>query len=299
MFSLSIIIPTHKRARILRECLWNLEQQTIAPQLEVIVVSDGHDPKTAKLFSGVVKWKVGSVKFFEVEKSQQGVARNYGVREATSPLCLFIGDDIFLEPTACEKHVRSHALRLASLAQGESFATLGFITWDPACDITPMMRWLERSGWQFGFRKIERYRSNVIPRAIQHLFTYTSNISMPTSIVRAVPFREDVRLYGWEDIEWGKRLADTGVALYYEPDARALHHHHIDLEDSLRRMETLGESVVELTKVAPHLDRLPRSLKRIGYEVTAFLPTLSGRHRRAFLHGIRKAQQKTNNPIKQ
>ncbi len=281
---LSVIIPTHRRAEILALCLRHLESQTIADQIEVIVVSDGTDDKTAALFARS-SWRI-PVQFFEIEKSQQGSARNVGVQKAQGTYVLFIGDDIFLEPEACEKHVDSFTLRLATLVQGESFATLGFTTWDPAVGITPVMRWLETSGWQFGYPKISRYAHNFLPKDIQHQYTYTSHVSLPLSIAKKHPFRTDVHLYGWEDIEWGMRLRSAGVRLCYEPDAKALHHHRIHFEESLLRMETLGRSAVEIAKKVPEFDRSPKGLKLFLYRFAAMLPTMAGRHRRAFLKGL-------------
>jgi len=228
MPSLSVIIPTHERAEILVRCLEHLERQTIAGQLEVIVVSDGHDAKSSSLLAKKT-WRV-PLQFFEIEKSQQGVARNRGVARASSPLILFIGDDIFLEPNACEVHLRTHE-QLAAHGQ-KNAAVLGFTTWDPACGITPVMRWLEESGWQFGYPAIQQYTRAFLPISIQERFSYTSHISLPTETARLTPFREDLSLYGWEDIEWGMRLRELSVGLFYEPNAKALHAHHLTLEDS-------------------------------------------------------------------
>ena len=92
----SIVIPTHKRADILVRCLECIEKQTIAKQIEAIVVSDGHDPATADLMAHILKTETGpnaslaGMKFFEIEKSQQGVARNKGAAEASAPIVLFI-----------------------------------------------------------------------------------------------------------------------------------------------------------------------------------------------------------------
>jgi glycosyltransferase involved in cell wall biosynthesis len=284
MPQLSVIIPTHKRPEILRQCIEHLEKQTIASGIEVIVVSDGYDEHTEK----VCEEKGGcsiSVRFFHIEKAQQGVARNRGVQEAKSPYCLFIGDDMFLDPDACECHLKDQNSQTEML--NTKLAVLGYVTWDPAANITPVMKWLEKSGWQFGYPKISRYCHSAIPKKMQHLFTYTGNISVPTDVVRAIPFREDIRMYGWEDVEWGRRLADAGIRLFYEPNAKALHHHHINMEESLRRMETLGKSVVKLSHNEKSFDRLPRGLKRMGYHVASKLPTMAGRHRKAFLRGIR------------
>jgi len=278
---LSVIIPTHKRAAILRKCLEQLEGQTVARDLEVIVVSDGHDAETVKQMADD-RWQV-AVRFLEIPKSQQGAARNQGIRAARGEYCLFIGDDIFLAPNACEVHLKTH--------DQSPIAVLGFTTWDPSVGITPVMRWLERTGWQFGYGKIARYAHAFIPRELQHRFTYTSHLSLPTTIALEIPFRDDITSYGWEDIEWGLRLRDAGVRLFYDPSARALHHHHVTLEESLARMETLGRSVVSLSRLNPHLDRMPRGWKLRAYQLLSLLPTLRGLHARAFLHGIERGKK--------
>ncbi|HRH93971.1 MAG TPA: glycosyltransferase [Candidatus Peribacteria bacterium] len=280
MPALSVIIPTYRRSTILALCLDVLEKQTIAADLEIIVVSDGHDDKTAELFAKP-RWRL-AVRFLEVPKSQQGTARNAGTAVAAAPRCLYIGDDIFLDADACAKHAKP-------IQPGA--AMLGFTTWDPACVITPVMRWLERSGWQFGYGMLTEYEHVTIPVERQHLFTYTSHISLPTVTAKAHPFREDMTLYGWEDIEWGMRLRHAGVPLLYEPSARGLHHHHIELEQSLYRMRTLGASAAALKKKMPEFDRVPSGWKLLAYKILSLLPTYSGLHKRAFLEGIGEAEK--------
>lgn len=297
MPTLSIVIPTHRRPAVLRQCLEHLRQQTVREQLEVIVVSDGHDAQTA----GLCEQVVSGIRYFEVEKSQQGVARNRGVMEARGEYVLFIGDDIFLAADACEKHLRRlktpHSAQPSSRLRSASEATrgrqdsglvavLGHTTWDPAVGTTPVMHWLERTGWQFGYPMLKPYAHRFIPADIQHRFTYTSHVSLPTSVARAHPF-ERTNLYGWEDTEWGRRLAEAGIRLFYEPDAKAWHHHRIELEDSLRRMETLGRSIGLIAKHSPSFDRMPRGWKRTLYHALALLPTMRGKHAKAFLRGLR------------
>lgn len=284
---LSIIIPTHKRAAILRQCLEYLEKQTIVDQLEVIVVSDGPDPETAKLFDGANRFPLIANRYFEIPKSQQGVARNRGVERASAPIILFGQDDIFLAPNACAAHMERHRDFRSSVLSTQFAAVLGHTTWDPACHITPVMKWLERSGWQFGYPMIAKYAHAGIPKNIQHRFTYTSHISLPTEIAKKFPFREDVSMYGWEDILWGTQLRDAGVALLYEPDAKALHHHHIEMEDSLKRMETLGKSLKKMETIDPMFDRIPKGWKLWAHQILALMPTMRGKHEKAFLAGLR------------
>jgi glycosyltransferase involved in cell wall biosynthesis len=285
---LSVIIPTHKRAHILQKCLDALAEQTMASALEVIVVHDGEDDEeTAKMIKGYKKQKTfETFEYFAIPKAQQGIARNRGVQKATKPIVLFIGDDIFLAPDTCERHIAAHAK-----LEAERYvlkAVIGYTTWDPSIDITPVMRWLERSGWQFAFPMIENYASSFVPEHIQERFTYTSNISLPIQTAKSFPFREDITMYGWEDMEWGMRLKEAGLYLFYEPAAKALHYHKITLEDSLKRIEELGKSAVILSEKVPTFDRVPEGWKFLAYNILAKLPTMAGQHRKAFLKGMKE-----------
>lgn len=289
MPGLSVVIPTLHRPQILRETLARIANQTALGELEVIVVSDGIDDKdTQKIVQS--SWPMHVV-YSEVHKSHQGVARNKGVTLATGEIVMFIGDDIFLNPDACQKHLDVHSQSLPvlrSLGVGGSpnsnpLAVLGHTTWDPSITITPVMKWLEQSGWQFGFHKLQ---PGIVPRARQHFFTYTSHISLPRELALQYPFREDVTLYGWEDVEWGKRLADAGVSLFYNPNAKAFHHHPMTLEDSLQRMETIGRSAVAIELVNPSVHVVPRAFKRFALQLISWMPTIRGAHTKAFLQGL-------------
>lgn len=283
MPALSVIIPTHHRPELLKKALDLLAKQTIADTLEVIVVHDGTDDAETKQMMEGVTIKVERLEYFSIPKSHQGVARNRGVEKATTPTVLFIQDDIFLDEKACETH-------LLNASRFPGSACLGFTTWDPECGITSVMRWLERVGWQFGYPHIMQYAHKPIPKAEQQNYAYTSHISLPTDIAKQIRFREDVTLYGWEDIEWGMRLKQADVSLIYEPGARALHHHHLEMEDSLRRIELLGRSAVIMNRIDPSLGIVPRGLKRMIYKLIAMLPTIWGRHAKALMTGIEQGE---------
>ncbi len=303
---LSVIIPTHKRAQTLAQCLRHLEAQTIANDIEVIVMNDVPDDKEFERTANDT-WRI-PIHFETLPPCQQGIARNRGVQKARASTVLFIGDDIFLKPDVCALHVSLHD-RFAGHAGNHPAldrcpspnpsppiaAVLGSSRWDATVGITPVMEWLIQSGWQFGYPKIEQYAGMLLPTDIQHLFCYTAHISVPTEVAVRIPFREDVKLYGWEDIEWGMRLKDAGVRVYYEPQAIAEHHHRITMEQSLARMETIGTSAALLKRSVPEFDRVPHGWKRIAYEIFARFPTMAGKHRTAFLKGIRRAEQSITN----
>ncbi len=275
----SIIIPTHNRAHILEQCLRHLEKQTIADQIEVIVINDIPNDKEYERVANS-SWQL-TLSFETISPCHQGVARNHGVQKAQSSTCLFIGDDIFLKSDVCAVHQNIHSNHSTPVA------VLGETDWDPNMTITPVMKWLMESGWQFGYPQLSEYAHGIIPKNIQHQFTYTSHISVPTDIALRTPFNPDSTMYGWEDIEWGMQLRKNGVQVFFEPDAMAHHHHMITMKDSLKRMEVIGESAVIMEQSTPGFDRVPHGWKRIAYEVAAKLPTMAGRHRKAFLKGMR------------
>ena len=299
--SLSVIIPTHKRTDILRQCLECLAKQTILTQIEVIVVSDGPDERTAEMIQSL-SWPF-ALQYFAIPKSQQGVARNRAVEKARAPYCLLLGDDIFLARDACEKHLDAHAklqdpnskfqtssnFRISKPQPQPLVVVLGFTTWDPTLRITPVMRWMEKSGVQFGYPKIQQYAHDFIPVLQQHFFTYTSNLSLPSKLLYQNKFLEGLSLYGWEDIEWGKRLAAKGISLFYESDARGYHHHAFTDREVFERSEKLGISAVEMERLVPGLILSPRGWKKTAYCFRSLLPTYWGRHCRAFLRGMREA----------
>lgn len=280
---LSIVIPTRQRPQILQQCLERLCAQTMAKDLEIIVVHDGEDSEdTMRMLHDHAPSApaVARFTFFAIPKSQQGTARNRGMERVNTELTLFINDDILLAPDACEKHIAAHRM-----IDGPA-AVLGYMSWDPSLDITPAMRWLDKTGWQFGYHLLAPYRHNFVPQHMQHRFTYASFISAPTAVIRAHPFHEEFTMYGWEDILWGTELAESGIPLYYESDACAFHYHRISLQDSLQRIEMVGKSLLHLQRLEPDHDRIPHGWKLIAYRLIAMLPTMRGKHYRAFLRGM-------------
>jgi hypothetical protein len=221
---------------------------------------------------------------------------------AEGKFVLFIGDDIFLAPNACELHLQAHQ-QIAkdgphperALLDGNNLPSadcqlqstiLGYTTWDPACGITPVMQWLETSGWQFAYGNISNSANCYLPTAIQHWYTYTSHISLPTSLAKKIQFDEQLCTYGWEDIEWGWRLAQAHVPLYYLPTATALHHHHLEVRDSLERIKKIGASARAVQALHPELQLMPRGLRLLKQQILSVLPTMAGQHAEAFLDGL-------------
>ncbi|MBU1935423.1 glycosyltransferase, partial [Patescibacteria group bacterium] len=208
------------------------------------------------------------IRYIKQSGSHQAVARNRGVEVATGEIIVFIGDDIFVEPEFLIKHHDRHTEN-----PDENVVVLGFTTWDPNLPkITKYMRFLEDSGWQFGYKFLH---PKWIGRMDPFKFFYTSNISLKKSFLEKEKFNEDFLFYGWEDIELGYRLwKHHDMKMYYEPQAIAYHHHYIDETDLVKKMRNVGKSALHFQHLQPDIQIIPRGMKAMVLKLASNKYTL-------------------------
>lgn len=94
MNTVSLIIPTYKRANNLLKCLYSVDTQSYQP-LEVLIV-DGDETDNLTLF---LKENFKSNLRYRIIKSLAGLTRqrNVGIRNATGDIVLFVDDDVILD----------------------------------------------------------------------------------------------------------------------------------------------------------------------------------------------------------
>lgn len=232
---LSVVIPTYNRLDILFECLRAIEDQAQPPEdFEVLLVDDGSTDGTGAKVAEFEEILSCPLRFFQQKNSGPATARNVGIKNARGEIVLFLGDDIILSPGVLQAHIDCHAKH-----QDEDFGVLGHVTWSPEIEITPFMKWLESGGPQFHFWAIE----DPIGLDPQRFF-YTANVSVKRAFLvdNDLYFDEEFPHAACEDIEFGKRLRQSGLRLEYLPDAVGHHHHYTSLDSSCRRMITVGRS---------------------------------------------------------
>src|SRR5271163_4707032 len=91
------IIPTFNRMDALMTCLEHLERQTCS-DFEVIVVDDGSTDSTARQMESYAARTPLRLRYRRQPNSGPARARNLAVSMTQAPLCLMIGDDIFVCP---------------------------------------------------------------------------------------------------------------------------------------------------------------------------------------------------------
>lgn len=256
---LSVVIPTHRRPDILRECLTHLERQTLAPdQFEVVVCVDGPCDETRRLlasYAGPLQ-----LRFLEQPQAGQGNARNRAIAYATGDVVVLIGDDIFLHPDALTIHQRVHQEN-----PRDADALLGYIDWDPRLPATPIQTFLTTGGIFFGrFGGHQFAYDRLEGRAdADYRFFYSSHLSLKRRLLLDEPFDPEFQHYGWEDIELGYRLwKRRGLRLHYRSTARGLHFHPMDEAAMVRRMHAIGRSTHLFQRKHPELRVVPTGTKR-------------------------------------
>jgi len=267
---LSVVIPTHNRAEVLKECLKRLLAQKDV-DFEIVVVDDGSVDDTKDVFASAdfsTAVEKTQLRYIYQTASHQGVARNNGVLEANGEVIVFIGDDIFVEPGFLKHH---HDVHINN--PGENVVVLGHTTWDPSLEINDYMKFLESSGWQFGYHLLEQ---GLVTHLEPFKFFYTSNISIKRSMLQKEKFSDKFQGYGWEDIELGYRLFDIWkMELYYEPNAKGLHHHVILESDLPKRMNQVGKAAVNFQKIQTGVSVVPSFFKQMLITVIGiFTPIL-------------------------
>lgn len=265
---ISVVIPTHNRKEILKECLLALFGQDFKKSdYEIIIVDDGSTDYTPDFLKRMQKKSPVDFSFHVQKNSGQGVARNLAVKHAKGDIVLLIGDDIIATPQLLREHNRVHAAY-----PEENAAVLGFITWHPKIEITPLMRFMEKGGAIFGRFGGHQFAFDLLEgkETADYRFFYTSNISLKRPVLLNHKFDPWFSGYGWEDIELGHRLTKKiGLTLFYEPLAVAYHKHPMDFADFKARMRSIGRSVPLIAKKYPELGLLPSERKKNIWKLLA------------------------------
>jgi glycosyltransferase involved in cell wall biosynthesis len=230
--SLGVVIPTYNRVDALMECLACLEAQTFK-HFEVVVVDDGSTDTTSEQMRAYVAKSPLDIRYVSQQNSGPAKARNVGISMLNSPVCIMIGDDIFASPTLVETHLKFHREHPELAA-----AALGWTQWNTTGQtITPFMRWLGESPYQFAYKELLA-GSN----PIWHHF-YTSNISVKTELMKTFRFREDFPFAAMEDAELAYRINVLyGLKLQFIPTALAFHLHPTTFRQLCERMARVGYS---------------------------------------------------------
>jgi GT2 family glycosyltransferase len=243
MIEISVVIPTHNRAELLKRHLLLFGEQSLDPErFEVIVSADGCTDGTAEMARALeVPYRLSVVE--KNPGTGAAGARNRGAATATAELLLFLDDDMEPKPKLLEAHLQSHRALPNSVVlgyypmyppeQGESVLTQYARLW-----------WAER----LELRSRPDYRFSFYDLC-------TGNVSLTKPVFeKAGGFEESISQLGsGEDYELGYRLIRQRVPFQFARHAESVHHSRVTLAVNLRRMKQDGFGQAIIARKHPEL----------------------------------------------
>jgi GT2 family glycosyltransferase len=226
---LAVVIPTRSRWELLLRNIEALRGQTVQG-FETIVVVDGLDQDAPDLSPARVLTK---------EHAGPGAARNYGAARTDRALVMFLGDDTIPDPNLVERHLEGHRAEPAA-----HVGVLGLVVWHDDVANHPINRWLDWSGLQFEYAKIEGDDAGATR-------LYTSNVSLKREIFQSVGGFDEDFFFLYEDIDLGARLRQIGFQLRLDRAAITRHLHPYTWPDIERRFVTIARSEHLMTQKHP------------------------------------------------
>lgn len=214
----SVIIPTLKRASILKEALRILRTQIDEKKDEIIIVEGKHGPAKA---------------------------RNEAIKKSKGKYLLFLNDDSFIESGFVKSHLEFH-----NKYKSEDAGVVGLTENHPDTVKINVMKWLVgQSGLHFNYRF--KYTNKI--RQIPWYYLWTCNFSIKKSFIikNNLWFCEDFPTAAWEDIEFAYRAKQSGLKLYFDSQAKVWHFHQLNFSDIKNRFISHGRGLYYLKSRLP------------------------------------------------
>jgi glycosyltransferase involved in cell wall biosynthesis len=236
---ITVVIPTYNRAQGLPKTLEHILNQSVPREMyRVIVVDNRSKDQTAQVMKSITE-KNPTVSYAFQERPGAAPTRNEGVRRATTPLVLFIDDDILSTPTLIEEHLKGH--------EGRKCSVLGHLEVSWATSSDPFLRYLKESEDQNTFRFLDPYQ-------VSYKYFYTGNVSCRReALLKVGGFDEGFTVYGVEDVDLGYRLEMYGERMIYRKAALAYHDYHPTYTEFVRKRKNAGRSLAYFLAKFPHL----------------------------------------------
>jgi len=237
---LDVIIPTYNRKKELLETLKAFSNQTYK-NFEIIIVDDGSTDGTIDVLKNInFPFKIKCI--FQ-NHGGPAIARNQGIKESSSEIIFFTGDDIIPSENLLEEHINFHQKR-----KKKNLVVLGYTKWDNRIKRTPFIKYV--GNYHFAYSTIFD-KENVDWGCF-----YTSNISINREfLIKNGIFDESFLFAAYEDTELSYRLHKKGMQIIFNKDAIAYHNHFINFKDYQKVMFNKGKSAINLVNKVPILKR--------------------------------------------
>ncbi len=225
--TISIVIPTHNRVRMLQRLLKSVDALEQAPD-EVIIINDGSSDQTQNFLKEweKINHKFISVVFNKPNSQGPGAARNIGIQLSSSDMIAFADDDCILDPSWIE------SIKHSIFWERKNLAGIG--------------------GKVFHFRKgavSEYYSYHRIlepPKYNQYLVTANA-CYLKDCLLEVNGFDETHKYPGGEDNGLSFKLANQGYTFEFEKNMIVIHDYRTSLFSFLKTFYRYGKGCAEIS----------------------------------------------------
>jgi len=238
MAEISVIIATYNRMELLPRTLAALAgQQAEGVDYEILFVDDGSNDRSRKMIEAEARRSAGRIRYLYLPHSgSPSRPRNFGIREATGKVVLFLDDDVIADRDLILQHWEFHRSN-----PGREYAGLGelFLPLDAKNDPMSLFH-------SFPYDEVRRRDR------LDYLFFWTCNLSLKREfMLEHGLFDEDPTLHPLEDMECGYRLFAHGLQLKFLPSARGAHVHKMNPAAVREKGQRTGRAQFALSGKVP------------------------------------------------
>lgn len=279
-YKASVVMPTFQKKERMVLTLESFRYQTIKKdEFEIIIVDDGSEDGTDKLVKQYED--VLPLRYIRQKNKGRSVARNTGIRQASSDLILFCDDDLIVSPSFVEAHVKAHEDKVC-VAHGQIYNLpyLKFFrnpeTGEPYDEFKGqnmdfMKQYCIQKDKISDIEKIHKLsKVTLIEKTIQSIFHKElselkwlccsgANVSIPKMLLESVGYFDERlgKAWGAEDFELGYRLHQAHAEFIYLEEG---HNYHM-MHARMNFKEALEASVKKFYECHPdanikYLDKL-------------------------------------------
>jgi hypothetical protein len=232
----SVIIPTYNRASLLERSLESLSDQTVPRDaFEVVVVDDGSSDWTQSICTTLADRL--PLRYFRIENSGISAAKNLGVFASQAPLLLFFDDDDVADSGLLEAHLEAHREH-----PDEQIAVLGYTTWAPELEVTPIMEYVTEIGQHlFSYQNLEDGQH------LDYTYFWGGRSSCKRELLTTYgSFDQDMS--GIEDMELGFRLGKQGLSVIHTRGAKSYMVRPVTFDQFAERCQKRGWALWRFTQ---------------------------------------------------
>ena len=257
--SISVVIPTYQRAKLVQSCVYSVAKNHYNGQVEIIVVVDGSTDETVETLRALKLSKPLQI----VEQKNKGAAsaRNAGAQVATGKILLFVDDDMQADVSLLTEHAKFHC--------DGAQAVLGHIPLHP--DSPPTL--VSKGVGEWANRRRDR-----LAKPKSHLTLYdllSGQLSVRRDIFQDLGgFDTDFTAgggYGDEDLDFCCRLIDCGAKIAFNPAAISWQRYDVLPKVYFRQWHQAGMADVTFARKHPKRAAELFFLHHIHHPVTRFL----------------------------